>query len=134
MKKVIISIIATTTLIASCTATYFAGYHQGYNHVIHNQYAEECPDDPNCYHIVIDGNIHEYEADNNTTTISTTGTFTFYDYAYNFTSNDGTFTWSFDKNDLDFKPTAGKEYTLTYSNNGTADIYDDILISVMAAK
>ena len=66
MKKALIALISAGTLIASCTATYFAGYNHGYNHVILNQYAEECPDDPNCYHIIIDGNIHEYEVDNNT--------------------------------------------------------------------
>ena len=131
-KKALIALISAGTLIASCTAACFVGYHQGYNHVIHNQYAEECPDDPNCYHIIIDGNIHEYEVDN--TTISTTGTFTFYDYTYNFTSNDGTLTWSFDKDNLDFKPTANQQYTLTYSDNGTADVYDDIFISVTETK
>ena len=67
MKKSLIAFILAGTLIASCTVSYFAGYHHGYNYVIVNQHAEECPDDPNCYHIIINGNIHEYEVDNNTT-------------------------------------------------------------------
>ena len=54
MKKVIIAIIAFVVL---CTISYFAGYY----YVIHNQHAEKCPDNPNYYHIVIDGNVHEYE-------------------------------------------------------------------------
>ena len=61
MKKIIIAIITFVVLIAACTVSYFAGYNHGYNHVILNQYAEECPDDPNYYHIIIDGNIHVYK-------------------------------------------------------------------------
>ena len=57
MKKVIIAIIAFVVLIAACTISYFAGYY----YVIHNQHAEKCPDNSNYYHIVIDGNVHEYE-------------------------------------------------------------------------
>lgn len=57
MKKIIIAIIAFVVLISSCTISYFAGYY----YVIHNQHAEKCPDNPNYYHIVIDGSVHEYE-------------------------------------------------------------------------
>lgn len=128
MKKALITLISAGTLIASCTATYFAGYNHGYNHVILNQYAEECSDDPNCYHIIIDGNIHEYEIDNNT--ISTTGTFTICDNTYKFISNDGTVAWLFDKNNLDFTPKSNQQYTLVYSDNGTKDVCDDVLIYV----
>ncbi len=70
------------------------------------------------------------KANTKANTVSATGTFVFYDYDYEFRSDDGTLTWSFDKADLNFTPKANQQYTLTYSDNGTADIYDDILISV----
>lgn len=59
MKKIIIATVTMAILITSCVASFYAGYY----HVIHNQYYEECPHSNNCYHIVIDGNVHEYEYD-----------------------------------------------------------------------
>ena len=60
MKKVIIALVAFIVLIAACIISYYAGYY----HVIYNQHAEKCPDNTNCYHIIIDGNVHEYEFEN----------------------------------------------------------------------
>ena len=57
MKKIVITTIAIIILVVSCVASFYAGYH----YVIHNQYYEECEHYDNCYHIIIDGNIHEYE-------------------------------------------------------------------------
>jgi hypothetical protein len=56
MKKIAITISVIITFIISCVISYYAGYY----HVIHNQYAEQCPNDDNTYYIIIDGNIHEY--------------------------------------------------------------------------
>lgn len=49
------------TIIVSLVITVAVGFYAGYQYVIHNQYYEECPHADNCYHIVIDGNAHEYE-------------------------------------------------------------------------
>ena len=59
MKKIIIATVAMAILIISCVASFYAGYY----HVIHNQHAEECSDYPNRYHIIVDGNVYEYEFD-----------------------------------------------------------------------
>ena len=61
MKKALITLMLAGTLIASCAASYFIGYNRGYDHVILNQYAERCSDYDNRYHIIVDGNIYEYE-------------------------------------------------------------------------
>lgn len=57
-KTIIITVISIiiTTIIASCI-----GFGLGYNHVIKNQYMEECADYDNMYYIIIDGNRHLYE-------------------------------------------------------------------------
>lgn len=57
-KTIIITVISIiiTTIIASCI-----GFSLGYNHVIKNQYMEECADYDDMYYIIIDGNRHLYE-------------------------------------------------------------------------
>jgi hypothetical protein len=57
MKKIITPFFIIIVCTLACTISYFLGYY----HVLHNQYAEPCSDYDNRYHIIIDGNIHEYE-------------------------------------------------------------------------
>lgn len=59
MKKKIIIV----TIIALITAiiTFYIGFVIGYNHVVKNQYMEECADYDNMYYIIVDGNRYLYE-------------------------------------------------------------------------
>lgn len=59
MKKIIIALSIIASLAIAVTIGFFAGYH----YVIKNQHAEECSDYPNRYHIIVDGNVYEYEFD-----------------------------------------------------------------------
>ena len=57
-KTIIITVICIiiTAIIASCV-----GFGIGYNHVIKNQYMEDCADYDNMYYIIVDGNKYLYE-------------------------------------------------------------------------
>lgn len=57
MKKIIITLVIILSLIIAL----IVGFYSGYYYVIKNQYAEKCSDYPNRYHIIVDGNIYEYE-------------------------------------------------------------------------
>lgn len=59
MKKIIIALVIIVSLAITATVGFFTGYW----YVIKNQYAEECSDYPNRYHIIVDGNVYEYEFD-----------------------------------------------------------------------
>lgn len=59
MKKKII--IVTIIMLIATIATFYIGYVVGYNHVVKNQYMEECSDYNNMYYIIVDGNRYLYE-------------------------------------------------------------------------
>lgn len=59
MKKKII-IVTIIALITTIIALYI-GFIVGYNHVVKNQYMEECADYNNMYYIIVDGNRYLYE-------------------------------------------------------------------------
>lgn len=59
MKKKII--IATIIALITTIITLYIGFVVGYNHVVKNQYMEECADYDNMYYIIVDGNSYLYE-------------------------------------------------------------------------
>lgn len=59
MKKKII--IVTIIMLIVTITTFCIGYAVGYNHVVKNQYMEECSDYNNMYYIIVDGNRYLYE-------------------------------------------------------------------------
>ncbi len=59
MKKK--TIIVTIIMLIVTIVAFYVGFAIGCNHVVKNQYMEECTDYNNMYYIIVDGNKYLYE-------------------------------------------------------------------------